>query len=224
MTTTMNCDELLDLIPAYRIGATDPDETRQIDEGLQRCPQLAAELARYEAVTLALARGVPQTAPPPELLGNLMTAARQTRPRRRIPAAWLAAAALLLVFIALNNLYWITRLNAERGRELRLPTAAEGAATSATARVLWSADEGEAVLIAVDFPPLAADASYQAWVRRGENVASLGVFRVDEQGAGTLTFAAEMLREPFDIVGVTREPLGGSAGPTSPPVVRWQKQ
>ncbi|RIK18793.1 MAG: hypothetical protein DCC53_15480 [Chloroflexi bacterium] len=51
---------------------------------------------------------------------------------------------------------------------------------------------------------------------------SLGVFRVDETGRGMLAFDATLLGDTFDVLGVTREPLNGSPGPTSDPVVRWQ--
>ncbi|MBC6957755.1 MAG: anti-sigma factor, partial [Anaerolineae bacterium] len=88
--------------------------------------------------------------------------------------------------------------------------------------VIWTADWGEAVLIAQNFPELTPDAAYQAWVRRGEMLLSLGVFRVDETGRGMLAFDATLLGDTFDVLGVTREPLNGSPGPTSDPVVRWQ--
>ncbi|MBK8024916.1 MAG: anti-sigma factor [Chloroflexi bacterium] len=243
----MDCNELLDLIPAYRIGAADAEEVRQIEAALERCPELAAEIARYDEVALALAEEVPQTVPPAALLGQVLAAARQTTAagattlanvpaprltpappvetsRRRLPLRWLAAAAVLLIFFAANNLYWIDRLNTERSRQLRLPSAVEGEATNAWARVLWSGVDERGVLIAGNFPPRDEDVSFQAWVRRDDVVTSLGVFQVDETGMGSLTFDANLLSDPFEAMGVTIEPMGGSPGPTGNPVVRWVRQ
>lgn len=227
----MDCEHLRELIPAYCINATDPEETRQIQDALTRCPDLVDEIARFRAVDDALLNAAPQVAPPSELLGSLMRAARETSPVRpamtvvrpgRPVRRWIAAAAALALFVVLNNVYWISRLEAERAREIHLPTAVNGEPTGATARVIWSSTTGEAVLIADNFPNLSEDTNYQAWMRRGDTVISLGVFVVDENGVGTLTFTAENLDTPFDVMGVTTEPRGGSPAPTSPPVVRWQ--
>jgi len=45
---------------------------------------------------------------------------------------------------------------------------------------------------------------------------SLGVFSINEQGAGTLTFQADVPLESFDAVGITVEPSSGSPSPTTP--------
>lgn len=41
------CDELRDLVPAYSIGATDPQETAFFEAYLEDCPEVAVELAEY---------------------------------------------------------------------------------------------------------------------------------------------------------------------------------
>jgi len=45
-----SCEELLALIPAYAIGATDPEETRLVEAHLTACPELAAELKAFQAL------------------------------------------------------------------------------------------------------------------------------------------------------------------------------
>jgi len=241
MNAPTDCDELRDLIPAYSIGATDEADTRLIEDGLRRCPDLALELAEYERVGAALAQSVPQVAPPPELLTSLLTAARAaasaassapalvpaSRPqppkRRRLSAAWLAAAVLALVLVA-SNVYWVNRVsNTPNLHEIHLPTADGGVATGANAHVIWSSDYTDAVLLAEDFPPLPENSVYQAWVRRGEVVTSIGIFEVDANGSGAMNIPVELLEQPFEGMGITTEPAGGSPGPTSTAIVRWRR-
>ncbi len=198
------CDELRDLLAAYAIGAADDDEVKRIEAGLADCSGLAEDWARVRALDGELAARVPQAAPPPHLIGAILAAARSSRRPSRGWIGWAAAAAAVLLLIV-TNAFWLTRSSGLELREVNLPTAAEGEATGATGRVIWTDGADEAVLVAQDFPALTPDSAYQAWVRRGETILSLGVFRVDDTGRGALTFDAALLREPFDILGVTRE-------------------
>ena len=54
-----DCDLLRDLMPAYSIGATDPDETRFVEATLPRCPEVAAELSAYVQASQVLYSRVP---------------------------------------------------------------------------------------------------------------------------------------------------------------------
>lgn len=54
-----DCDLLRDLLPAYSIGATDPDETRFVEATLPRCPEVAAELSTYVQASQVLYGRVP---------------------------------------------------------------------------------------------------------------------------------------------------------------------
>ncbi|MBL8153326.1 MAG: anti-sigma factor [Anaerolineae bacterium] len=223
MTNEMNCETLRELIPAYSLGATDPDETRQVEAGLKDCPGLAEELAEFQASLIGLARAVPQVEPPAAVLDGLMQ--RVSAPRRTNRRSWwLAAAAVLALIFVVNNLYWIDRLNQaeqKNARSLSLPSADNGQATGATATVLWTPNDGRAVLTVSQFPAVEAGRVFQGWVRRGSTVQSIGTFQVNPDGSGVLIFDAALLEGSFDAMGVTIEPEGGSDGPTSPPVVRW---
>lgn len=122
----MDCEALLELIPEYAFGVTEPEQTRQIETSLAHCPEAAARLAEYRAMQDELREGVPQVEPPPALGARLMAAiaepipfaapvpaavqtppAPKTRPFR---LAWVAAAAAL-VAVVLTNVYWFTRVN-----------------------------------------------------------------------------------------------------------------
>ncbi len=66
------CEEVADLLGAYSIGATTPEETRAIEALLPECPEVAAELAEYAAVTDAMLHMLPAAdAPPADLIRKL---------------------------------------------------------------------------------------------------------------------------------------------------------
>ena len=230
MKSTRNCEELIELIPAYRLGATDDDDTRAIESAFNDCPELIEELARWEPTERALADSVPQVTPPPQVLDGLLEKARTTPMPVRAPKSanrrlWWVVAASIALFIVANNVFWISRVTPSeggRGRQIVLPAADENANTNASGRLIWSPAERQIVLIAVDMPPLPPDSAYQLWVRRDQTITSLGVFQVDTDGNGSLVFPVELLSTPFDAVGVTLESAEGNPAPTSPALIRWQ--
>lgn len=105
---------------------------------------------------------------------------------------------------------------------VRLPPAADGQNTSATALVIWAPSLNQGMLMADKFPELGEGKTFQAWVTRGDEIISLGTFRINAEGAGYLVLPADLLDAPFDALGVTMEPAGGSERPTSKPVVRLE--
>lgn len=229
MNQKVDCNALRELIPAYSIGAADPDEARLFEAGLRDCPQLADELAAYRAAFDPLAAYVPQVPPPAAALDDLLRAARASQPAARRPAQrrwWLAAAAL--VFVLLNNAFWIVQTQQPASTALvsaqviNLPTAQNGRETGARGQVIWIPETEQALLVVEQFPQQRDDMVYQAWVTRGTQVISLGVFDVNPLGSGSLVFDTTLLSDSFDALGVTPEPTGGSEAPTAPPVVRWQ--
>jgi anti-sigma-K factor RskA len=217
-----DCETLRELLPAYAIGAADPEEIRQMEAGLADCPELADELAEYHRLAPVLAQAVPQVTPPASVWAGLLDEARRARPPRRPAVRWgWVAAAFLALLLGASNLYWLNRLNAQP-RLLVLPASVQGESTNAAAHVIWSPDGTSAALIAQRFPPPGPDQVFQAWVRRDGRAISLGTFTVDAEGTGLLKLDPEALAEPYVAFGVTIEPLGGSPAPTTPPVVRWQ--
>jgi len=45
-----HCDEIRELLAAYSMGATDPEETALVERHLPDCPEAVAELAEYLAL------------------------------------------------------------------------------------------------------------------------------------------------------------------------------
>lgn len=243
-----DCEELLPLIPAYAIGATDDDETRLIEAALADCPALVEELRAFQAVGEALAEGVPAMTPPPMMLENVLAAAREARPAappaqptptppltvtktpaappakksRRIP--WALVAACAAFFLIVTNAFWLYRTSTPTVREITLRGVDDSGQVVASlrCRIIVSPNSESAVMVAENFPALDDTSTYQVWLRRDGEINSLGVFQVDAAGNGLLIFTADVLAQPFDSIGVTVEPMGGSAEPTTPSVVRWQ--
>ncbi|MBX3012517.1 MAG: anti-sigma factor [Caldilineaceae bacterium] len=68
------CDELLALLPAYSIGATDREEAAAIQLHLQNCPDATTDLAAYASLAEALLYTTPRQPPPARLATALRTA------------------------------------------------------------------------------------------------------------------------------------------------------
>lgn len=155
----MDCEALLELIPEYAFGVTEPEQTRQIEASLAHCPEAAARLAEYRALQDELRENVPQVEPPPALGTRLMATiaepipfpapaagaapvmaemppqAPQARPFR---LAWVAAAAALVALV-LTNVYWFSRVNDLTESQTQL-MALVNAQNSSSAFVLTNTD------------------------------------------------------------------------------------
>ncbi len=127
-------ERLRELLPAYSLGVTDPEETRLVESLLESYPDVAAEMDDYRSLVGALYFAAPPAQPPARLHDQLMAAASGKPTVSAAPAAapkralsfsrallgfGLAAAALLI----LTNAFWVIRFNqldAERRQMLDL--------------------------------------------------------------------------------------------------------
>jgi hypothetical protein len=67
-----NCDELLELLPAYAAGLVDAEERALFEAGLLDCPELMPELQEYADFSDALLLSMPPMSAPSHILDNLM--------------------------------------------------------------------------------------------------------------------------------------------------------
>lgn len=88
------------------------------------------------------------------------------------------------------------------------------------ATLVWSDTLGIAALLVADLPALPADQDYQLWYINAQGPLPAGTF--DSSGDGTVWRVLEGTMHDGDGVGVTVEPNGGSAAPTSDPIVAFQ--
>ncbi|HEX3188768.1 MAG TPA: anti-sigma factor [Streptosporangiaceae bacterium] len=232
-------DDLHVLTGSYVLDAISDAEREEFERHLQHCPTCETEVRglRETAARLALACAV---TPPARMERRVLAAAYQTRqlpplsadrprrarPRRRalprlaLPRrlAVLAAAASMAAAVALG----ITQLSAQHqldqarataiARVVTAPDAhVETARTSAggNVTVVTSAALREAVVSASGMASLPSSRVYQVWVLSPSGARSAGLMH------GSSVLAAV---RPGDRIGITVEPAGGTARPTTTPV------
>src|SRR5258708_3182688 len=262
------CESVLALIPAYSIGATDPEEEAFIKGKIADCPEAAAELAKYMKLAEALHYDASPVPASPTLAGALRTAIKAplaprpvaalperettTGPERAIAQplsgrytrlALVLAAAIFLLFLV-SVVYWLIQNEQLRSRQdqilahlhdqdtalmligigasnrIELPVVQAGIQPAAFAAVVVDPQGEYALLYVKDFPALQPDQAYQVWLEHGGQQTSAGLFSVDDDGLGILTFRTSMPIPSFDSVEITTEPAAGSSQPTTSPIVR----
>jgi hypothetical protein len=236
-------DDLHVFTGSYALDAVSDAEREEFERHLQHCPTCETEVRglRETAARLALACAV---TPPARMERRVLAAAYQTRqlpplsadrprrsPRRRaLPrrapsrrtvtrrVAVLAAAASVAAAVALG----ITQLSVQHqldqarataiARVVTAPDAhVETARTSAggNVTVVTSAALHEAVVSASGMATLPSSRVYQVWVLSPSGARSAGLMH------GSSLLAAI---RPGDRIGITVEPAGGTARPTTTPV------
>jgi anti-sigma factor RsiW len=233
-------DDLHVLTGSYALDAVSDVEREEFERHLQHCPTCQAEVRglRETAARLALACAM---TPPARMERRVLAAAYQTRQlpplsadrsrralprrhavlRRALPRrlAVLAAAASVAAAVALG----ITQLSAQHqldqarataiARVVTAPDAhVETARTSAggSVTVVTSVALREAVVSASGMAPLPSSRVYQVWVMSPSGARSAGLMH----GSSLLASAVR----PGDRIGITVEPAGGTARPTTTPV------
>lgn len=90
----------------------------------------------------------------------------------------------------------------------------------ATVQLLVNVDRGRAYAVATELPALPADQTYQLWlIAEGENPTSAGVFDVSQRGSAVVPIDVERPLDQFAAVAISIEPEGGSAAPTTTPLL-----
>jgi anti-sigma-K factor RskA len=150
------------LIPAYALGATDPEETRQVEAHLSDCAPCRDWLAEYQRLGDALLFAAPPMPAPPHLAGQLRRAIESAAPRpgavvtpptspysgpsaartRRVASRWawlagwrlpaLGAVVAALVLLIATNAYWYTRSTAAERQVTAQATAIAALAEAPT--------------------------------------------------------------------------------------------
>ncbi len=235
-----------DQLPAYALGALDPEEAAQVEAHLMVCETCRAELRAYEEIVGDMALAVPQEASPPGLkrriLADIMAEPEpaQTPPspswwQRVLVAlrppnhAFAAVAAVLLLILLTSNLILLSRLRTLERQAAMIPplpvVALYGSdkAPQARAVLILSEDGQHGALVVDDLPPLDENHAYQLWLITPDGKRDSGaVFRVDENGYVTLMVENPKPLKEYAAFGVTIEPASGSPQPTGPNVLKGQ--
>ena len=228
------------LLPAYALGAADPDESRTVEAHLAACATCRGLLTEYRELSGDLLFAAPPMAAPSgvteRMRQRLEPACYEAAPRAwwtRLRGAFLvpalAAAVLLLV---VTNLFWFGRVNhLDRKVTEQASLVASLANAPATALraeasapyaqgVVYTSTGGQAALLCVyGMPALPSDKAYQLWLIKDGKRESGGVFQVSDKGFGFLMVKPAHPLTDYSSVGITAEPIGGSPAPTSPRVL-----
>ena len=229
--------ELHVLTGSYVLDAVSDVEREEFERHLRHCPACDAEVRGLRETAARLARTCAMT-PPARMEQNVLAATYRTRqlppltadrPRRipRIPraprlprrVAVLAAAASVALAAGLGNTQLSTQHQLDRARataiarvvtapDARVDTARTSAGGNVT--VVTSAVLRESVVSTSGMASLPSGRVYQVWVMSPSGARSAGLL----QGSSLLASAVR----PGERIGITVEPAGGTARPTTSPV------
>jgi len=231
------------LAGAYALHAIDDLERARFERHLAECPSCAAEVAELNDAMAAFSDATSE-APPAGLRAAVLARSAATpqtqrsvshRTFRRPAVRWQRLVAAAAAVVALcgaggvgyevahhSALVGNTRVAAENKQIAAVLAAPDARLHGATATgggkvtVVSSHSLNEAVAVLGKLPSPGADHAYQLWVISDGSPRSAGVLAAGSTGATELVSGIRGAQ----LIGVTREPAGGSRTPTQPLVAQ----
>jgi anti-sigma-K factor RskA len=234
-----NKEHVIELLPAYALGALDGREAEQVQSHLLTCSACQDELRELEEITNDLSLAVAEVDPPPSLRQELM--ARIEPPQTKtetIPdhSYWqqlvamfqqnkafaysqLALLSLVLILLASTILLWrqVSELSSgpEPGHLSAIHLSGTGIIPDAEGYLTISGDGLSGAIVLDKVPQLEEDERYQLWLVQDGERTSAALIEVDElQYGGGRVRAPEPLFN-YDLAEVTIETAEGSPQPTT---------
>jgi anti-sigma-K factor RskA len=214
----------------YALGALEEQEALAFADHLRTCGRCREELAAVQPVVDALPAAVAQRSAPAELRGRLLSTVRseaelqgarrargasaapvRRRPRER--RTWrLAAAGIAIAAVSAA----VALAFAASGPNVNRAIAAHASVPGA--HVVLHDNEGHGLLRIAGMPQARPGHVYELWVERDGRARATGtLFTVSSAGRAAVGVPGSL--SGASAVMVTSEPLGGSAAPTSSPVI-----
>lgn len=219
-------EEIKSLVAAYVLGAVPEDEESAIRAHLITCDECMAEADSYATVTTALGDAIEPEALPPGFEDRVLTrvtaerAGREPVPaRRRLNLGWVVALASLLLAAAVGAAYVNVRNDlAEQERLIAsaLARVDQGMTLQGEGRGAVVPADGGTLFVATGLAAPPEDRTYQLWLLGRTEPVSAGTFGVEN---GRVLIEIDRPVAGFDGAAVTIEPVGGSAAPTTDPVL-----
>lgn len=232
-----------ELLPAYALGCLDQEEYTLVARHLEGCSACQLELESYQETVDNLALAAPEVSPAPDLKQRLMeriqppaaVEPRVAKPRVKLPRTgrwqafmnslrrtapvWAAAGLLLLLVLAVSNLWLWQRVrqleDQARSSGLRTITLTHTeTAPQATGMIVVGPSGWQGTLVVDGLPPLEPDRQYQLWLIRNGERDSGAVFSVNDYGYWSAPIAAPGPIADYSAFGISIEPAGGSLTPT----------
>ena len=237
------------LTGAYAADTLTGAELAQFEKHVGECPSCAEEVRGLRETVARLGIATSIVPPPAMRQHVLEAAnrTRQLAPSgRRLPdpvangrGAWLRRAlprpvsaavmtAMAVAVVVLATVLGGTQQRLEQARSANQAVAAvltapdarittSGTAVGGTVTAVISVRDHEAAITAAGLPAPPASKAYQLWVISASGARSAGLMPRAGPGATPPVLAADVL--PGDKLGITIEPGGGSARPTTTPIV-----
>jgi anti-sigma-K factor RskA len=236
--------DLHSLSGAYALDAIEAGAERdRFTRHLSRCPSCASEVRGFGEVTTALAFAT-ATEAPAGLRDRVLAAVPHTRqlppeartharPRRARSLPWVpwlsgaiaTAAIAVAVFFGLAQSHTQAELNQARAENaaisllLSQPNAqllTHVVTHGGVATVVLAADRHELAVVTTGLPALPSGQVYQLWLI-GKKITSAGLLPPAKNGQTPAVLATGVVKG--DALGLTVEPAGGSAQPTTTPIL-----
>jgi anti-sigma-K factor RskA len=227
------------LTGAYVADALPPQEELLFERHLEECSLCAAEVRELRETTARLAMAAAQQPPPAlrqQVLAEIGSVRQQPPPvlslpgQRRARATWLVRVAAVVVALAIiaalgtvilrqqDRIDRLQAANTEVTEVISAPDAQMAVAKTggASGLVVYSRERNAAVFSSSGLADLPSDRIYQLWAIGPSGATSEGL--LDYSNGRTEPAVAQSLAGAQSL-GVTAEPAGGSAAPTSDPVL-----
>ncbi|HYI46140.1 MAG TPA: anti-sigma factor [Actinomycetota bacterium] len=223
-----NHEEMQELLAAYALGAVPEDEINEVRAHILSCEECMREADEFAEASASLAVAVGSERLPAGFADRVLelvqtdASAATTEPRRRrrwLPAYALAAS--MAVVVVLGFQVFETQREIDRQREvlsaLLHQTGVEMRGTSgAVARVVPSGSGS--LFAAAGLQEAPQGHTYQLWlIKEGAAPVSAGTFDVSD---GLAVIETQRSIAGFDGAAVTIEQAGGSAQPTTDPILQ----
>jgi anti-sigma-K factor RskA len=230
-------------IPAYTIGALDPDEVAVLEAHLATCEICRAELSAYRVVSDSLLLAACPQQPPAALRRRLqerISAAHTTvRPKFAGSFSQMAIGFAMILLLVLSTYSIVQtqqlyRQQAKLTQQAQISQVALAALAypetksiplsgeNITGTLLLAREQNVAVLIAWSLPILKSQQTYQIWLidPQGKRTSG-GIFNAQaDLPYTTVPVISSGSLVNFVGIGVTVEPAGGSPQPTGPRIFK----
>lgn len=237
-----------DLIPAYVLGALEPEEVDLVERHLEGCAACSAELRIQRRVAEELLVAATQRSAPPQVRERLLEQIRALsaapsesgaspaaaaeaeqapqappppapRSSNRIARAWQAAFGRAGASTGDDEADQALRDLMLDPESIVIAVSGTQDAPAASARLIASPQRSKAVLLASGLKAPGAGRAYQIWFLRDGQPVPNALFVVDRRGRGLSLATLGAPLGSFDTVAVTPEPESGSPSPTGPIVL-----
>jgi anti-sigma-K factor RskA len=217
-------EQLRDDISAWVIGALEPAEAAIVEEHLHSCESCSRQARWLQPATSALLESVEPVEPPPALRERVMSEVRADVARRK-PAesrSWLnnfdfllrPATAMAVIALLAVGVGGYVAFNGDETQKINGKPRPHSLVQATLER---EGDTGTLEL--TNLRQLESERVYQAWVQHGNVMEDSSLFAARKDGTATAAIPRADLHGG-EAVLVTIEPQGGSAQPTTDPLVK----